>query len=145
MARRIVIIQDHPDPNDRRFGHALADAYAEGAQEAGHEVKRIWVAELKVPLLHSKADWESSPTPEAIGQTQAAIAWANHLVILYPLWLGAMPALLKGFLEQVLQPAFAFEYQSKGMPKKLLKGKSTRIVVTMGMPALVYRWLLWRA
>jgi putative NADPH-quinone reductase len=73
-------------------------------------------------------------------QTQAAIAWANHLVILYPLWLGAMPALLKGFLEQVLRPGFAFEYRSKGMPKKLLTGKSARIVVTMGMPALVYRW-----
>jgi putative NADPH-quinone reductase len=51
-----------------------------------------------------------------------------------------MPALLKGFLEQVLRPGFAFEYQSKGMPKKLLTGKSARIVVTMGMPALVYRW-----
>jgi putative NADPH-quinone reductase len=123
----------------------LADAYAEGAQEAGHEVKRIGVVELKFPFLRSKKDWESGLTPEAIGQTQAAIAWTNHLVILYPLWLGAMPALLKGFLEQALQPAFAFEYQSKGMPKKLLKGKSAHIIVTMGMPALVYRWLRWRA
>jgi putative NADPH-quinone reductase len=140
MPKRITIIQGHPDPNERHFGHTLADAYAKGAQEAGHEVKRIGVAELKFPLLHSKKDWESGPTPEAIGQTQAAIAWANHLVILYPLWLGAMPALLKGFLEQVLRPGFAFDYRSKGMPKKLLTGKSARIVVTMGMPALVYRW-----
>ncbi len=70
----------------------LADAYAEGAQEADHEVKRIEVAELKFPLLHTKKDWETGPTPAAIGQTQAAIAWANHLVIVYPLWLGAMPA-----------------------------------------------------
>ena len=26
------------------------------------------------------------------------------------------------------------------MPKKLFKGKSARIVVTMGMPGLFYRW-----
>jgi putative NADPH-quinone reductase len=61
-------------------------------------------------------------------------------VILYPLWLGAMPALLKAFLEQVLWPGLAFEYGSRGMPKKLLTGKSARIIVTMGMPAFVYRW-----
>jgi putative NADPH-quinone reductase len=52
-----------------------------------------------------------------------------------------MPAVLKAFLEQVLRPGFAFEYQRKGMPKKLLKGKSARIVITMGMPASVYRWI----
>jgi putative NADPH-quinone reductase len=52
-----------------------------------------------------------------------------------------MPALLKAFLEQVLRPGFAFEYQSRGMPKKLLKGTSARVVVTMGMPASVYRWV----
>jgi len=61
-------------------------------------------------------------------------------VILYPLWLGAMPVLLKALLEQVSRPGFAFEYRSRGMPKKLLTGKSARIVVTMGMPAFVYRW-----
>ena len=52
-----------------------------------------------------------------------------------------MPALLKGFLEQVLRPGFAFAAVTDAkLPKKLLTGKSARIVVTMGMPALFYRW-----
>jgi putative NADPH-quinone reductase len=52
-----------------------------------------------------------------------------------------MPALLKGFLEQVARPGFAIaESRSGGMPTKLLTGRSARLVVTMGMPALVYRW-----
>jgi putative NADPH-quinone reductase len=51
-----------------------------------------------------------------------------------------MPALLKGFLEQVLRPGFAFAVGlDKGFPKKLLLGKSARIVVTMDMPAWLYR------
>jgi putative NADPH-quinone reductase len=50
-----------------------------------------------------------------------------------------MPALLKGFLEQVFRPNFAFAYETKGWPKKKLKGRSARILVTMGMPAFVYR------
>ncbi len=113
-----------------------------GAEDGGHEVKRIDVAQLEFPILRTKDDFEKGVAPDAIKQAQATISWADHLVILYPLWLGSMPALLKAFLEQVLRPGFAFEYQkSGGIAKKLLTGRSARIVVTMGMPAFVYRWV----
>ena len=142
MARHIAIIQGHPDSAVRHFCHALADEYAKGAEDGGHEVMRIDVATLDFPLLRTKQDFEKDRPPEAIKRVQDIVAWADHLVIIYPLWLGSMPALLKGFLEQLLRPGFAFEYQkSGGMAKKLLKGKSARIVVTMGMPAFVYRWI----
>jgi putative NADPH-quinone reductase len=65
-------------------------------------------------------------------------------VFLYPLWLGDMPALLKGFLEQVARPGFALAYTDKGFPRKLLKGRSARVVVTMGMPGFFYS-LIYRA
>ncbi|THJ23642.1 MAG: NAD(P)H-dependent oxidoreductase [Nitrospira sp. CG24D] len=142
MAKHIAIIQGHPDSQVRHFCHALADEYAKGAEDGGHDVMRIDVAALDVPLLRTKLDFEKGRPPEAIKRAQDIVAWADHLVIIYPLWLGSMPALLKGFLEQLLRPGFAFEYQkSGGMAKKLLTGKSARIVVTMGMPALVYRWI----
>ena len=32
------------------------------------------------------------------------------------------------------------EYGKSGFPRRLLAGRSARIVVTMGMPALMYRW-----
>lgn len=142
MPKRIAIIQGHPDAQTRHFGHALADEYAKGCEDGGHEVTRIEVAHLDFPLLRIKEDFEEGTPPDSIIQAQGAIKWADHLVILYPLWLGSMPALLKAFLEQVLRPGFAFEYQkSGGMAKKLLTGRSARIVVTMGMPAFVYRWV----
>ena len=46
VARRITIIQGHPDPRPDHFGHALADAYASGAEQADHTCKRIDVAAL---------------------------------------------------------------------------------------------------
>ena len=141
MAKHIVIIQGHPDAQIRHYGHALADEYAKGAQDGGHEVQRIEVAHLDFPLLRTKEDFEKGVPPDAIRQAQEMIKWANHLVVIYPLWLGSMPALLKAFLEQVFRPGFAFDYQTSGkMPRKLLTGKSARIVVSMGMPALIYRW-----
>lgn len=141
MGRRILILQGHPDAGAPHFGHALADAYAAGASQAGHELRRIAVAALEFPVLRSKQDWEHGVPVAPIRAAQEAIAWAEHLVILYPLWLGSMPALLKGFLEQVARPGFAVG--APGDPQawqKKLKGRSARIVVTMGMPALVYRW-----
>lgn len=142
MPKRIAIIQGHPDSTARHFCHALADEYAKGCEDGGHEVRRIEVATLDFPLLRTREDFEKGRPPESIKPAQDAIKWADHLVIIYPLWLGSMPALLKAFLEQVLRPGFAFEYQkSGGMAKKLLVGKSARIIVTMGMPAFVYRWI----
>ena len=138
---RILLIQGHPDAHAEHFGHALAQAYAEGARAGGHELRAITVATLDVPLLASKDEWENADPPEPIRQCQDDIAWAQHLVILFPLWLGGMPARLKGMLEQTFRPHFGSAPPAKGgLPPKVLRGKTARIVVTMGMPALLYRW-----
>ncbi len=141
MARRILLIEGHPDPDPARFLHALAEAYAEGAAEAGHAVERIAIGTLGLEFLRTKTEWDSAPPAPPIAACQQAIARAEHIVLLYPLWLGTMPAMLKAFLEQALRPGFAFGTGSgtKGYAP-LLKGRSVRVVVTMGMPALVYRW-----
>jgi putative NADPH-quinone reductase len=142
MGRRITVIQGHPDPSANRFGHALASAYMSGAREGGHEVVGVDVAGLDFPLLRSKEDFEHGAPPEAIRRAQQAIEGAEHLVFIYPLWLGTMPALLKAFLEQVFRPGFAMERPDEAgiRWKRRLMGKSARIVVTMGMPAFIYRW-----
>lgn len=139
--RRILIIQGHPDAAQRHYGHALADAYAEAAEAAGHLVKRIEVAKLRFDCLRSAAEWNRPPAAD-IAVAQEAIQWAEHLVIVFPLWLGTLPALLKAFLEQVLRPGFGFALAQPETPKwrRGLAGKSARVVVTMGMPAVVYRW-----
>jgi len=140
-AQRIVLIQGHPDAVSRHLGHALEDAYAQGAEAAGHEVRRIPVAELDFPLLRSQQAWEEGALPASLVQAQTDIAWAQHLVLFFPLWLGDMPAVLKGFLEQVARPGFAFKADANNtFGKKGLTGRSARVVVTMGMPALIYRW-----
>ncbi|HTN93708.1 MAG TPA: NAD(P)H-dependent oxidoreductase [Gallionella sp.] len=141
MGKRILLIQGHPDSNKPHFCHALEDGYIRGAMASGHEVKRINVANLDFPVLRSLSEWENGPLPTALIEPQAAIKWAEHIVFLFPLWLGDMPALLKGFLEQVARPGFAFSREGRNpLAQKALKGRSARVVVTMGMPALVYRW-----
>ena len=141
MKKRVAIIQGHPSLQRTHLGHALADAYDQGAVAGGHEVRRIEVAQLDFPLLRSADEWNNGPLPASLGDAQAAIGWAEHLVILFPLWTGTMPALLKGFFEQVARPGFAFRERADGRGlAPALTGKSARLVVTMGMPALAFRW-----
>ncbi|MDX1608935.1 MAG: NAD(P)H-dependent oxidoreductase [Halofilum sp. (in: g-proteobacteria)] len=139
MAQRILIVQGHPDPERGHFVPALAQAYAEGAGAAGHEVRIIEIGALEFPLVRSRVDWEADDVPADIATAQQSLLWADHLLLVYPLWLGTMPALLKGFLEQLLRPRFAFG-EKPGRVGHPLRGRSARIVVTMGMPAPVYRW-----
>jgi putative NADPH-quinone reductase len=138
---RILLVQGHPDPKGGHLCHALANAYAEGAAAAGHSVRLIDVAQLDFPVLRSALEWEQGALPGSLLAPQHDIEWAQHMVLFFPLWLGDMPALLKAFLEQVARPGFAFHDDGNGgFGKKGLGGRSARVVVTMGMPALVYRF-----
>lgn len=141
MGKRILLIQGHPDASVHHFCHELEDAYAEGAAALDHEVRRVNVAQLDFPFLRSQHEWEKGELPPTLTEAQEAIKWCEHMVLFFPLWLGDMPALLKGFLEQVARPGFAFGQEGdRTFASKGLKGRSARVVVTMGMPALVYRW-----
>ncbi len=142
MTKKVAIILGHPDPSSDTFCHALADACVEGATAAGGTVSRFDIGELDFPVLRSSRDYVTGQagTPADLVPAQRAIVDARHIILIYPLWHGTVPALLKAFLEQVLRPGVALEYTEQGFPKKLLVGKSARIVITMGMPVLAYRW-----
>ena len=139
MSKRILIIQGHPDASEPHLCHALASSYNVGAQSAGHSVKHVNVAELDFPLLRSQKDFETGTVPASLKPIQNDLLWAEHLVLFFPLWAGDMPALLKGFFEQLMRPSFSGEH-TNFFDKKVLSGRSARVMVTMGMPAIVYRW-----
>lgn len=138
MPANILIIQGHPDSDQRHFCHALADAYAEAAEQAGHSVARVEVGRIDFPLIRRPDDWKQGEPPPAIAEVQCELLRAEHIVIIYPLWLGTMPALLKGFFEQVFRQSYAFGADPM-KPERKLRGRSARVVVTMGMPGWIYR------
>lgn len=139
MPRHITIIQGHPDPQETHLCHALAYAYADAAIKAGHEVRHVIATQLEYPMLRNGEEWRNGPVPESVQAAQSAIVWSDHLLIVFPLWLGTMPATLKAFFEQVLRPGFALETQRQHRWTRKLGGRSAHVVVTMGMPATVFR------
>jgi putative NADPH-quinone reductase len=140
MKKSLVIINGHPDPEPKRLSGSLCGAYADAARKAGHIVRIINLSQLDYSFLRSKHDWEHEDVPDVLCDAQKALIEADHWVVIYPLWMGTMPAKLSAFFEQVLRPGLLpsdHEPGSSWMPS--LDEKSARIIVTMAMPGAVYK------
>ena len=139
MGKRIAVIVGHPAA-DSLCGE-LADSYAAAAIAAGHEVRVLRLAQLSFdPLLHAGYR-QIQPLEADLQAAQASVQWAEHLVFAYPIWWGSVPALLKGFLDRILLPGFAFRYAGKNLPEQLLRGRSAQLLVTMDTPPWYFRWV----
>jgi NAD(P)H dehydrogenase (quinone) len=137
MIKKVLIIQGHP--NKDSLSSRIAEKYKEGAEAGGAEVKEIIVKDLNFNPILFLGYKRKEKLEDDILTSQETIAWADHLVFIYPNWWGTYPALFKGFIDKVLWPGFAFQYrQNSSTIDKLLEGKSARVIVTMDTPMWYY-------
>jgi 1,4-dihydroxy-2-naphthoate octaprenyltransferase len=136
---RCLLILAHPR-RDSLCG-ALFDAYAVGARQAGVECRELILSEANFdPDVHTRSP-EHQPLEPDLVRAQRDIDWAEHLVIVYPTWWGTFPALLKGFLDRVMTPGFAFCHVAPDKWDKLLSGRTADLITTMDTPPLIYRFV----
>jgi NAD(P)H dehydrogenase (quinone) len=138
--RKIAMILGHPDPSS--YCASLANTYAQAALTKGHELRWLNLHAMDFdPVLHHGYT-KSQQLEPALLNAQQTLAWADHWVIVYPIWWGGVPALLKGFLDRVLLPGFAFKYRrGSSLWDKLLRGKSAQLIVTQDTPSWYFRWV----
>ena len=138
MGKKILIINGHPYKESLNF--ALAEAYKKGAAESGAEIKEINIADLQFnPNLQYGYKKRTELEPDLL-ESWEKIKWAEHLVFVFPIWWGGMPAMLKGFFDRLFLPGFAFQYRENSVWwDKLLTGKSAHIIATMDTPYWYFR------
>ncbi len=139
---RIVAIHAHP--NSDSYNRALSDAYVRGARSAGAQVDELVLDELDFDVVLHKGYSEIQPLEPDLVRAQQLITGADHIVLSFPVWWGAAPALLKGFLDRTFLPGWAFRFREIWpLPVRLLKGRTAHVIVTMDSPKLVYAALYW--
>lgn len=137
--KKVLLVLAHAHSGS--YGAALGDAYAEGARAAGHEVEVLKLDALQFDPILREGYRRAQPLEPDLQAAQASIRRAEHLAFVYPIWWGSVPALLKGFIDRVFLPGFAFRYQEgQRFPQQLLAGKSADLLATMDTPPWYFRW-----
>ncbi|MTB49794.1 NAD(P)H-dependent oxidoreductase [Lewinella sp. W8] len=139
MPKNILLLVGHPDEESYNF--ALADAYAAGVASTGAHLRRINIRELDFnPNLAFGYRKRTELEPDLVAAWDA-IQWADHLVWVYPVWWGSLPAIMKGFIDRLFLPGFAFQKREGSLARwdKLLRGRTARLISTMDQPTWYYR------
>lgn len=140
MEKKILVILGHP--NTDSFCGALFNAYIDGAETNGSNVREIKIGELQFDPVLWKGYNGTQELEADLVKSQELIQWADHIAFVYPNWWGAMPSIMKGFIDRTFLPGFAYKYRTNSQFwDKLLSGRSAQLLVTMDTPSWYYRWV----
>ncbi|WP_330463638.1 NAD(P)H-dependent oxidoreductase [Metamycoplasma gateae] len=129
----VYLIMAHPTKES--FNNSLAEAYEAKLKTLGKNVKKINLIDLELNPILIKNNQDEKQL-NIIKEEQEKIKWADEIVFFYPLWWGSIPALLKGYIDNVFQSGFAFSYRKDGSGwDKLLKNKIVRVFSTCDAPS----------
>ncbi|MEM6803909.1 MAG: NAD(P)H-dependent oxidoreductase [Bacteroidota bacterium] len=133
--KKVLIINGHPDPES--FNHALVEAYTKGAKSTTAAVDLIHIKDLEFdPNLKYGYRKRTELEPDLLASIDK-IKQAEHICWIFPMWWFSYPAIMKGFIDRTFLPGITFEtVEGKAFPKRLLKGKTARIIITADTP----RW-----
>ena len=143
QAKRIYVLNGHPAATS--LNRTLAEAYADSARDAGHDVRVTHLCDLAFDPDYGYGGYErSKPLEAALEEVLADLEWCEHLVLTTPMWWGGVPAKLKGLFDRAFLPGRAFDTRATdwmGMPGPLLSGRTGRVIMTSDTPGWFMRWV----
>ena len=108
---RVMVLYAHPV--ETSFNAAIYATVTETLKQRGHEIDACDLYAENFPAIMSCADrllYHEIPANRALARPWIErLEAAEALVMVFPTWVFAPPAILKGFCEKVFVPGFAFE------------------------------------
>lgn len=144
---KTLIIFNHPYGGS--FCGAIMAAVEDGLKVSGQHFMTINldqddfdpVMRTKDLLAFSGAGRIGEPALKGVDdlvmEYKSKMEWAEHMVMIFPIWWMTMPAMTKGFIDKVIFPAIAYN-MDKGRLVSRLQLKKVTVITTMNTPADIY-------
>jgi len=133
---RHAVILCHPDP--KSFNRAIADAYCDAVRKIGHDVVvRDLYAMGFDPILkaNERPTMDGFEISKDVEDEIALLGGCEVFVLVYPIWFGTPPAMLKGYVERVFGSGINPRDVEERAPKSFLAGKKLVSFTTSAMSA----------
>jgi len=130
---KILVILGHPDK--KSFNHAVAETVIKALHNSGHDVifHDLYQEEFP-PILTSSEIYRDVKLPAITSIHAAEISEAEGIIVIHPNWWGQPPAILKGWIDRVIRPGVAYEFEEgdsgEGVPRGLLRAKAAIVFTT---------------
>lgn len=136
MQKKTLVINGHP--YEKSYVSELFKTFVNNLNPNKFQIKTIELGRMNFdPVLRYGYSKKMAEDKE-IKSSQELLEWADHIVFFYPVWWTSMPGLLKGWLDRVLTPGFA--YNMNGFKTiKHLKGRTAQLFLTSDGPAIYQR------
>lgn len=131
--KKVLVILGHP--STQSFNKTIFDRYIQSSLAAGNQIRGLELGKLNFDVVSRNPRARDKELESDLKKAQEDILWSEHLVFIYPIWWGNVPALLKGFIDRVFISGFSHRYLGNGGYEKLLSGRSAHLIVTMDAPS----------
>lgn len=136
---KIFIINANPKASS--LCKSISERYQNTISES-KQTRVLHIGEMEFQLSLDSGYEETMPLEPSLIEFQQSVEWADHIVIVSPVWWGTMPAKLKALFDRAFLPGFAFRYvKGKAIPEKLLKGRTAELIITLDTPVFWYKWV----
>ncbi|HUJ02161.1 MAG TPA: NAD(P)H-dependent oxidoreductase [Rhizomicrobium sp.] len=129
-----AVILAHPNP--KSFNATIANAYVKAAVAHGHEarLRDLYAMDFDPRLKASEIPGPKGFAPaKDVAAERKFLSLADVFVFVYPFWINAAPAILKGYMERVFGMGFAYR-PGKGGIEPMLTGKKMISFTSSGAP-----------
>jgi len=137
---KVLVILGHPDA--KSFNAAIFEKFVKNLDHEKHEIETLELGKMKFDPVLRYGYREFMPPDAEIDKSQKMLKWADHIVFIYPIWWSSMPSLMKGWIDRVLTPGFAYNMKSFFRHDGHLSGRTAELILTSDGPAFYYRWLM---
>jgi putative NADPH-quinone reductase len=136
---KILIINGHPDA--KSYSAAITAEFTKNLDKQRHQIENLELGKMKFDPVLRFGYRQKMPPNADIERSQQLLKWADHMVFIYPIWWSSMPSLLKGWIDRVMTPGFAYNMKSFYRHDGHLSGRTAELILTSDAPAFYYRWL----